>query len=180
MKKLPVASITALVLVLAFSASADAKCNTNCLNRKVKALAGGLAKAQQTITAQSQTIAQLSQKVSEQGQALTAHAGAINQQIKAVNQVNESLNCLVEAPLTQYGEPEGPYGYLFQFENEAEVLETIPTTGLDVTYEGDEVGAWALFDGCNGSKNPSAASSSALAPASGLSRLARPQARLLP
>jgi uncharacterized coiled-coil protein SlyX len=170
MKKLLAASLVALVLVLAFSSGAEARCNLTCLGNRVKGLTNALTKAQKTIAAQERTIAQqgkaiadLNQKVSSQGQAISSQGTAISAQGQAIKQVNTSLGCLFEAPLTQYGEPEGPLGYLFQYEEEGK-LETIPTTALDVTYAGDEVHGWALFDGCNTAEFASAASSGAIAP----------------
>jgi uncharacterized coiled-coil protein SlyX len=172
MKKLLVASLAALVLVLAFSASAEAKCNVTCLGHRVKALATALTKAQKTIATQGQAIASLTQKVSAQeqkttaqGQAISSQGNAINAQAQSIKQVNSALGCLFEAPLTEYGEPEGPFGYIFQYEDEeTETLKTFPTTALDVTTEGDFVGGWALFDGCNTTEIASAASRSAIAP----------------
>jgi hypothetical protein len=161
----------ALVLVLAFSTSAEAKCDVTCLGHRVKALATALTKAQKTIATQGQAISTLSQKLgvqeqktTSQSQAISGQGSAINAQAQAIKQVNSTLDCLFEAPLTEYGEPEGPFGYLFQFENEAEELESFPTTALDVTYEGDFVNGWALFNGCNTTEIAEAASQTAIAP----------------
>jgi uncharacterized coiled-coil protein SlyX len=187
MKKLLVASLAALVLALAFSAGAEAKCDLTCLNHRVKALGTALTKAQKTIAAQSQAIGALNQKVaaqeqkvSAQGQAISGQGSAIGAQGQAIKQVNSALDCLFEAPLTQYGEPEGPYGYIFQYEDEeTEELKTFPTTGLDVTYEGDFVSGWALFDGCNTTEFlSSTASRSAIAPRGSLSTHPGPQVHL--
>lgn len=171
MKKLLVAFLAALALVLVLSSTAEAKCNVTCLGHRVNTLTTALIKAQKTITAQGKTISALSskvaaqeQKVTSQGQAISSQGGAINSQGQAIGKVNTVLGCLFEAPLTEYGEPEGPAGYLFEFEKEG-TPETIPTTALDVTYPGDEVGGWALFDGCNTAETPSAAASGAVAPA---------------
>ncbi len=172
MKKLLVASLAALVLVLAFSAGAEAKCDVTCLGHRVKALATALTKAQKTIATQGQAISSLTQKVSTQeqkttaqGQSISSQESAINAQAQSIKQVNSTLGCLFEAPLTEYGEPEGPFGYIFQYEDEeTETLNTFPTTALDVTYEGDFISGWALFDGCNTTEIASAASRNAIAP----------------
>lgn len=174
MKRVLIVSIALVALAPAFAASAGAKCNVSCLNRKVRALASGLAKAEKKIATQDQTIAQLSQKVTEQGQATAAQGSAIGVQMQGLKQVNAKLNCLIEVPLTQYGQPEGPLGYLFQFENESEELKTLPTTGLDATYPEDFVSGWALFDGCNSAEIATAASTRAVAPAAGLRSYPRP------
>jgi uncharacterized coiled-coil protein SlyX len=174
MKKLLVATLAAFVLALVFSSGAEAKCNVTCLGHRVNTITTALIKAQKTIAAQGKTITALSgklaaqeQKLSSQSQAISSQGGAITAQNQELGEVNATFACLFEAPLTEYGEPEGPYGYLFQFENEGS-LETIPTTALDVTYAGDVVGGWALFDGCNTAETPSAAARGAVAPAAGL------------
>lgn len=183
MKKLLVASLAALALALVFSSGAQAKCNVACLGHRVNTLTTTLIKARKTIAAQGKAITALSskvaaqeQKISGQGQAISSQGAVINSQGKAIGKVNSTLGCLFEAPLTEYGEPEGPAGYLFEFEDEG-TLETIPTTALDVTYPEDFVGGWALFDGCNTAETPSAAGSNAVAPATS-SLHARPQAPL--
>ena len=170
MKKLLVASLAALSLILVFSPGAEAKCNVSCLGHRVNGLTTALIKAQKTIAAQGKTISALSgkvaaqeQKIAAQSQAISSQGGVINAQGQAIGRVNSSLDCLFEAPLTEYGEPEGPFGYLFQFEEEG-TTETFPTTALDVTYPGDFVGGWALFDGCNSAETASAATHGAVAP----------------
>lgn len=185
MKKLLVASLAALVLALVFSSGAEAKCNVTCLGHRVNGLTTALIKAQRTIAAQGKTISALSskvaaqeQKVSGQSQAISSQGGAINAQAQTIKQVTSSLDCLFEAPLTQYGEPEGPFGYIFQFENEAEELEAFPTTGLDVTYQEDFVSGWALFDGCNQAEVASVSSRGAIAPPKTLRTQVRAQAPL--
>lgn len=172
MKKLLVASLAALALALMFSPGAEAKCNVACLGHRVNTLTTALIKTQKTIAAQGKTITALSskvaaqeQKVNSQGQAISSQGGAINSQGQAIGKVNTALGCLFEVPLTEYGEPEGPAGYLFEFEKEG-TPETIPTTALDVTYPEDFVSGWALFDSCNTAETPSAAASGAVAPAS--------------
>jgi TolA-binding protein len=185
MKKLLVASLATLVLTSAFSASAAAKCDVTCLGHRVKALATALTKAQKTIATQSQAITTLNQKVAaqeqkitSQGQSISSQGSAINAQAQTINQVDSTLACFFEAPLTEYGEPEGPFGYIFQYEDEeAEELKTFPTTALDVTYEGDFVSGWALFDGCNTTEIASAAARGAIAPRGDL-RAHLAQARL--
>lgn len=175
MKKLLVASLAALSLAFVFSSGAEAKCNVTCLGHRMNGLTTALIKAQKTIAAQGKTITELSakvaaqeQKVASQSQAISSQGGTINAQGQAIGKVNTTLGCLFEAPLTQYGEPEGPFGYLFQFENEDEELENLPTTALDVTYPEDFVSGWALFDGCNTAETPSTAARSAVAPTAGL------------
>ena len=185
MKKLLVASLAALALALVFSSGAEAKCNVACLGHRVNTLTTALIKAQKTIATQGKTITALSskvaaqeQKVTSQGQAISSQGGVINAQGQAIGKVRSTFECLFEAPLTEYGEPEGPAGYLFEFEKEG-APETVPTTALDVTYPEDEVGGWALFDGCNTAETPSAAANGGVAPAAlGLHAQAATQAPL--
>jgi uncharacterized coiled-coil protein SlyX len=171
MKKLLVACLAGLALSLVFSAGAEAKCNISCLNNRVNSLSTALIKAQKKIVTQGQTIASLSQQVSAQNQAISGQQGA-------VKKVTSAIACMFEAPLTEYGQPEGPFGYIFQFENEAEELETFPTTALDVTYPEDFVSGWALFDGCNTSEVASTTSLRAIAPSGELGGHPQTQTRL--
>ena len=170
MKKLLVASLAALALALVFSSGAEAKCNVACLGHRVNTLTTALIKAQKTIAAQGKAITALNskvaaqeQKAASQGQAISSQGGVINAQGQAIGKMRSTFECLFEAPLTEYGEPEGPAGYLFEFEKEGSP-EVIPTTALDVTYPQDNVGGWALFDGCNTAETPSAATAGAVAP----------------
>ncbi|MFL5900647.1 MAG: hypothetical protein ACJ75S_05555 [Solirubrobacterales bacterium] len=171
MKKLLWASLAALVLALVLSTGAEARCNVTCLNHRVNALGTALIKAQKKIATQGQTIADLSQQVSAQTQTISGQGSAIKK-------VSSALACLFEAPLTEYGEPEGPFGYIFQYEDEEKKLETFPTTALDVTYPEDFVSGWALFDGCNTSEFATTASSRAIAPSGELREHLPMQARL--
>ena len=157
MKKLLAASLAALALTLAFSAGAEAKCSVTCLGHRVNSLSTALIKAQKKIAAQDQKIAGLTQQVNAQEQAISGQGSA-------VKKVSSALACIFEVPLTEYGEPEGPYGYIYQYENEAEELDTFPTTALDATYLGDFVSGWALFDGCNTSEIAATTSLRAIAP----------------
>jgi uncharacterized Zn-binding protein involved in type VI secretion len=173
MKKVLVTAVALLALAPAFTGSAEAKCGVRCLSQQVKKLSRSLQEAEQTIATQGKAIAQQGQTIAQQGQAITSLKSEAGD---ASEKVNALYGCLVEIPLTQYGEPEGPLGYLFQYENQAEELKTIPTTGLDATYAGDEVGGWALFDECNRATTVSAASAGALTDSVGLRGLLQPLA----
>jgi hypothetical protein len=145
MKKLiPVAVGAMILLVLAMTGPAEAKCGTKCLNKKVRALSAGLAAAQQTIALQGQRLQQTTQELS-------------------------SLeNCLGEAPLTQYGDPAGTFGYMFDNDAIGSGGDPFETTALDITESGDQIDGWALFDFCNTTSvaSASAAQSSSIAPRS--------------
>jgi hypothetical protein len=88
------------------------------------------------------------------------------------------VGCLAEVPLSQYGDPSGTFGYVF---NPSGGGTTFNTTALDVTITGDPVGGWALFDGCNRTKTAAGIRrSQGIAPALPLSSFQRPQARQQP
>lgn len=135
MKKIPVVAVALLVLVLAFTGSADAKCGVGCLNHKISKLTKSLKKAEEAIAAQSQTIAQ-------QSQALTVANGA---QAQTVKEVRALYTCFAEIPLADFGEPKKEIGYVFK----TGPATTEVTTALDVPEEGEEVGAWFIADLCN-------------------------------
>lgn len=172
MKRVLVTAIALLALALAFTGSAEAKCGVRCLNQQVKKLAKGLQKAEQTIATQGRAIALQGQTITQQSQAI---ATLRNEAGDAGKKVNALYSCLAEIPLTQYGEPEGPLGYIFKYENEAELFEEIPTTALDATYAGDVVGGWALFDECNTATTVSGAAAGALTDSIGLRSFLQPQ-----
>lgn len=167
MKKALMVSVALLVLVLAFAGSADARCGVGCLNHKVKKLTTSLKQAEQAITAQNEVISQQSQAIT------AANAG----QAKTAKEMHSLVDCLAEVPLTQYGQPDGPLGYVVKYEDEGIEKDGV-TTALDVTYSGDGVGAWALIDSCNTTDAVSASSRTALAPTVDLRSLLQPQLRL--
>ncbi len=173
MKKVLVVSVAALVLAMAFAGTAEAKCGVGCLNRKVKKLSSGLAKAQQTITSQSKTIAQQGQAIASLSQTVSSQGSAIAGQEQAVAKATSQLGCIAEVPVSEYGEPGGAYGYVWDTGT-----ETFDTTALDVPYPGEGVGAWFLIDKCNGAKTATVSGAgSAFAQQGGLRNLLQPQVR---
>ncbi len=173
MKRFLVGSVGVLILVLALSGSAQAKCGIGCLNGKVRKLSASLARAEKTIAAQGQTIAAQGQTIAAQGEAIAAQA-------QTTTKVNSLYSCLAEVPITEYGDPLGEFGYVFRFENEEKhEPEEVETSALDVTFEGGEVGAWFLIDLCNTAETASThAASGVFAPAAGAQhRLMRPRVR---
>ena len=143
MRKLLLCAVAAaLITAVAGTGSAEAKCGNACLKKKLNTLTTQVSQLQQTVGQQSQAIQQTQQKF------------------------NTLVNCLGEAPLTQYGDPAGTFGY--QFDNDGSGGDPfIYTSALDVTAGGDPVDAWALFDICNTTSVASAsASHSSLAPRS--------------
>lgn len=176
MRRALLALTAVLALSLGLGASAQATCSLTCLNHRVKQLSSGLIRAQRTISSLKRT-------VSQQGQTIAAQQQAISGLGETGKKVDALYECLFEVPVTQFGEPGSPFGYLFQFENEAEELETEPTSALDVPYEGEPIGAWFLIDGCNFEETAgidTAKPSRALAPATDLRTLMQPQRRLFP
>lgn len=171
MRRALLALAAALALSLSLGASAQATCSVTCLNHRVKQLSSGLIRAQRTISSLKRTVTQQEQANAAQEQAIAG----LSQTGKKVDALYE---CLFEVPVTEYGEPGGPFGYLFQFENKAKELETEPTSALDVPFEGEFVGAWFLIDGCNTAETASLRSAGSLAPpAPNLRTLLQPQRR---
>ena len=90
MRKLFLLIASAVVVVaLAGAGSADAKCGVKCLNKKVRTLSSQMSQAQATINQQAQQIAQTTQDL------------------------NQLHSCFAEAPLTDYGDASGSFGYVF-------------------------------------------------------------------
>lgn len=170
MKKLLVVSVASLVLVLAFSGSAEAKCKLGCLSGKIKGLGRSLAKAEQTVAALSQTVAQ-------QGQTIAAQSTVINEQTQAFKQVRATFSCLADVPVTEFGDPLGEFGYVFRFENEAKAEEEVETSALDVPFQGEEVDAWFVIDRCNTAETASAQAAGALSALADPHSLLQPLAR---
>lgn len=73
-------------------------------------------------------------------------------QNRRLNNHQAILNCEAIIPLTQYGDPEGTFGYQF---NDG-VNPIFSTSALDVTADGDTVGAWFVIDTCETSTTPRA------------------------
>lgn len=159
-----------LALSLSLSASAQAKCSVACLNHKVKQLSNGLIRAQRTISSLKQTVGQQGTTIAAQQQQI-AGLGEVGKQVGTL------FECLYEVPITQYGWPEEEEGYLYET-----LIETFPTTALDVTEEGGFINAWFLIDGCNFEETAvlKGKAARALAPAADLRTLLQPQRRLFP
>jgi len=137
-------AILALTTSLGFAPGAQAKCSVTCLNHRVKQLSSGLIKAEKTIASLSKTVAQQGQAIAAQNQTIAAQGATIAGLTQATKFVKFLEECLFEAPLTQYGDPAGTFGY--HFNTGTEELET---SALDVTVEGDPIDAWFVFDACN-------------------------------
>jgi len=142
MRKVLVATAAVLALGLAFAGGAEAKCSLTCLNHKVKQLSSGLIKAEKTIASLSKTVNQQGQTIAAQNQTIAAQGATVAPFTKFVKSLEE---CLFEAPFTEYGDPEGSFGYLFEKEGGGE----IKTSALDITEEGSPISAWFIFDACN-------------------------------
>ena len=79
----------------------------------------------------------------------------LNKEVKALTKVvtadtrfiGSLANCLSEIPVTQYGNPNGTYGYMYN--PGASVGPAYDTTALDITNHGTPVSAWLMYDKCN-------------------------------
>jgi uncharacterized coiled-coil protein SlyX len=180
MRRALIALTAVLAISLVFSGGAQAKCSLTCLNHRVRQLSSGLIKAEKTIAALSKTVTQQGQTIAAQNQTIAGQGAALAGLTQAAKFVKSLEACLREVPISEFGEIGGPFGYLFQFENEAEELETEPTTALDVPFEGEFVGAWFLIDRCNTAETASVNAASAIAPrATDPRALPQPQRRQL-
>jgi hypothetical protein len=170
MRRASIALAAVLAVSLGFTAGAQARCGSACLNHRVKQLSSGLIKAERKI-------ASLTQTVSRQGQTITAQQQTIDGLGQVGKKVDTLYKCLLEVPVNEYGEPEEGEGYLYE-----NSTETFQTTALDVVpFEGEFVGAWFLIDGCNTATTASVQAARALAPqATGPHTLLLRQRRLFP
>ena len=154
-------------VTLLLAGSADAKCNSTCLGRKitslqhtvkqltgeVNALSGTLNRLSGTVSGQGTTLNSLSGTVSGQGTTLNSLSGTVNSLSGRVSSQGTKLACFTDTPITQYGDPSGTFGY--QFTSDGATF--VDTTALDVTAPGDPVDAWAVIDSCNTTPTASAA-----------------------
>jgi len=171
MRRALLALVAVLALSLGLGASAQATCSITCLNHRVRQLSSGLIRAQRTISSLKRT-------VSQQGQTIAAQQQAINGLGETGKKVDTLYACLFEVPISQYGVPEDEEGYVYETPT-----EEFPVTALDVTEEGDFVGAWFFIDGCNPEETAgigTAKMARALAPAANLRTLLQPQRHLFP
>jgi outer membrane murein-binding lipoprotein Lpp len=143
----------AVVVALTGASSADAKCGVKCLNKKVNQLSGQVSRAQATIDQQAQQIAQTTQDL------------------------NQLHSCFAEAPLTDFGDAAGSFGYVFDNDGNGGDGPFF-TSALDISETGGPVTAWFLFDSCNTATTASAtAAKSSIAPSGALGAFGSPQAR---
>jgi hypothetical protein len=144
MRRVLLATAAILALGTAFAGTAQAKCSVTCLNRKVKQLSSGLIKAEKTIASLSKTVSQQGQAITAQNQTIAGQGATIAALSQKTTFVTALEECLYEAPFTEYGDPEGSFGYHFNTGT-----EEIETSALDITEEGDPILAWFVFDACN-------------------------------
>lgn len=138
-----------------FKSRAAGRCHFACVAHKVTdlkrltlALRTQLEEDEERIDQQGAAILALREhnaSLEATGASLTAAYGSLAQRF------NGLTGCLGEIPLTRYGQPEGPSGYLFQVQGPLG-LELLPTTALDISYDNSPVGAWTLVDACNKSR----------------------------
>lgn len=142
-------------VTLLLAGSADAKCNSTCLGRKITSLQHTVKQLTGEVNALSGTLNSLSGTVSGQGTTLTSLSGKVNSLSGTVSTQGTKLACFTDTPVTQYGDPGGTFGYLFT--NDGISADAVDATALDVTVPGDAVDAWAVMDSCNTTPTASAA-----------------------
>ncbi len=145
MRRVLVATAAVLALSAIFAGGAGAKCGVSCLNRKVKQLSSAVIKAEKTIASLSKTVAAQKQEIAAQKAAIASQGATIAGLSQGAKFVTFLETCLFEAPFTQYGDPNGTFGYLFEEEGGG---APIKRTALDFTAVGDAIDAWFLFNAC--------------------------------
>jgi uncharacterized Zn-binding protein involved in type VI secretion len=145
MRRVLIALTAVLAMSLYFTGGAQAICGGTCLNHRVRQLSSGLIKAEKKIASLSKTVSQQGQTIASQGQTIATQGTTISGLAQTTKFVKSLEECLFEAPFTQYGDPEGSFGYLFEEEGGGE----IKTSALDISEEGSSILAWFIFDACN-------------------------------
>ena len=156
MKRILITVTAVGLLAAAIPASAQAACNTGCLRgkvntltREVRSLTTTVNGLTTTLNGLAPTVTTLSSSVTTVGNNVsTYHAQQVTDEgtLGGLSSRFSTLqDCLGEYPVTEYGDPSGSLGYLF---NDGSGTP-FDTTALDVTASGDAVGAWTLFDTCN-------------------------------
>lgn len=158
----------AVLGLLAIVPAAQAKCGTSCLRQRVNHLTaqvnslsgqlssieGQLGSINGELGSANGELGSLNGSVSSLGSRLTGDEGTLS----TVNQFVGTLkNCLSEVPITDYGDPNGTFGYVYDQGGGS----TFDTTALDATASGDSVSAWVLSDQCALASNPTASASTA-------------------
>jgi hypothetical protein len=162
MKRILIIGLTTSIVSVAMPAGAQAACGTACLRGKVSSLTrevkslttrvGSLSSTVSglttTVTGLGGTVGTLNTTVTGLGNVFTAlHGQEVTDEgtISTLQSYDSTLaTCLAEAPVTEYGDPSGTFGY--EYDNGSATLDT---TALDGTASGDPVSAWILYDQCN-------------------------------
>jgi hypothetical protein len=163
MKRIIILGVATTVLGIA-APSAQAACGTSCLRTKVSTL-------NREVTSLTTSVNSLVTQLNSMNVTLTNVANNVtnlhDQQVTdegTLDALNGGfgnlVDCLGEYPVTDYGDPDGTFGYVY--DSGSGGLE-FDTTALDVTNSGDTVGAWTLFDECNTATTASIARSARLA-----------------
>jgi hypothetical protein len=82
-------------------------------------------------------------------QCLQKQVNKLSKTVKRDKRELQSLNsCLLEAPITLYGDPSGTPGTGYEFSND-NGSSSFLTQAISQPPAGGDVGAWVLVDGCN-------------------------------
>ena len=151
MRRILILGTAAAILGVAAPA-AQASCGTACLrtkantlSREVKSLTTTVQGLTNTVNTLSGTVNTLSGTVNSLSSNVTAYHNAQVSDEATLTKLTSAFGCFGEYPVTEYGDPDGTFGYLYFAGSGAD----FSTTALDVTSSGDAVGAWTLFDQCN-------------------------------
>lgn len=165
---------------LLLASSAQARCNTSCLNHKIAALQTQVKRLTHTVNAENTALTTLSGRLTSLSGTVVGQGSSLNSLSVSLNSLSgeesslsatvrtlsgtvttqgQTLACIGELPVTQYGDPAGTFGYSFTADG-----MTFNTTALDGTASGDPVSAWMVVDSCNTTPTASAAARGILGP----------------
>ena len=104
----------------------------------------GVAAAAPAGAANCKTVQCLQKQVNKLSKTVKKDTKALN---KDTSELKSLGTCLLEAPITLYGDPSSGSGYLFatDFDTSSPSL----TQAISATPSGGDVSAWVLVDGCN-------------------------------
>lgn len=129
-------------------------------NTSLSTLAGKLNGLSGTVAGQGGSLNSLSGSLNSLSGEENSLSGTVKTLSGTVTTQGQTLACIGELPVTQYGDPAGTFGYSFTGDG----MTFFNTTALDGTASGDPVSAWVVVDNCNTTPTASAAARGILGP----------------
>ncbi len=106
----------------------------------------GVAAAAPAGAANCKTVPCLQKQVNKLSKTVKKDTNALK---KDTSELKSLGSCLLEAPITLYGDPSGTPGTGYEFSNDGPVGTPFLTQAISATPSGGDVSAWVLVDGCN-------------------------------